>query len=1033
MAILDGQLFWDLFAQYQNILRSSPPSQEDSDILSAILDYYRFFLRYQVTISTSSSPSKTFIALAVNMYENSFVSKSSRKWIRRSDTHWVDWVNRSKAKGDPLATLNVGIIATGRDTFEERVCIVGVRSDGRRVVKIYDSTVLVASASGGTAKLEGELVLDENDQEDGSSVVCSFSRDGSLLAISTRSVSIYNASDLSFCRSGVDPDLTDGDVVTALVWTKGDNFIVTASDGDAPGRVVIWDARSMAIIRIVDEDFPRQPIAVSLGTIGFWDEMRQWFVLLHVDEFVNDPDSPSAIQYIQRRAHTQPSPDGCSRLALAHRGPFALLADDDGKGYTLLNFTNHSTLAKIPMDVDGVRQIALSPEGNFIAIVPNDSPVIFIFGLITQSKESNALDSFSQLGTVLGTDPRSSTDCSLICCLFSRSGNTILTEGENYNIRIWDRFELGDHSNLNFKSTLNHLPPSILPIENAKTGAPLGWVISNGGMNISLVDLMGRSRVLCHDLPAVPAQSKDAIIGVASCISPKPLIACISESGTVSLVSVGNMGTSSSWVGSVGSLISKRLGLNTDVAKTITQFNTLKLGTQSNPTFIAFFASSTSKAEVISFVTGHEDGSVSIWECLVSSVDTTSSLQMTLRLNLGRITKITVSNSGNRTMAIALEGTVIILWNGLDDDPETSVKVLVPPNDTHGHFYSELRSDIQQFSQPIEFSHSQDSLLATGTTKGTIVLWNTNASVSQTLQCVTPTNNPTPSSSPVVAIAWSFDDATIASITHDSALTLHDTVTAQVIWTYSLAIIPSPLANVCFSSTARDVSLLSIDGTLTVFHLNGTWPVAPSNNSNNRTHSQLIPPSASRGSVRFSSQFPQPAEPDFIKLGGWDSKICTWLMDRRNKLSKSVGPEGWMKSTGSGAHGHVALLEIPSLERGTYEVSCDIEINTQNQNDLVPLLFISGLNSSEVMGERGTNEEWNGVRGFTRLFPIEEQMELAGLGMSRVRLGYIKTVCRIDVCVIDLKRIPGDGQPVALGTVHVSISFLPIYVCNGQY
>ncbi|KAI8853884.1 hypothetical protein BC829DRAFT_259500 [Chytridium lagenaria] len=66
--------------------------------------------------------------------------------------------------------------------------------------------------------------------------------------------------------------------------------------------------------------------------------------------------------------------------------------------------------------------------------------------------------------------------------------------------------------------------------------------------------------------------------------------------------------------------------------------------------------------------------------------------------------------------------------------------------------------------------------------------------------------------------------------------------------------------------------------------------------------------------------------------------------------------------------------------------------------------------------------ELQGLRGFTRFFPIEEQMALAGKGVVTLHLGYVKASCKLNSSCIDLKRIPGNGEPFSFGEVH----FIPV-------
>ncbi|KAJ1558268.1 hypothetical protein HK405_014051, partial [Cladochytrium tenue] len=89
---------------------------------------------------------------------------------------------------------------------------------------------------------------------------------------------------------------------------------------------------------------------------------------------------------------------------------------------------------------------------------------------------------------------------------------------------------------------------------------------------------------------------------------------------------------------------------------------------------------------------------------------------------------------------------------------------------------------------------------------------------------------------------------------------------------------------------------------------------------------------------------------------------------------------------------------------------------------LVPLKFICGLDPADGTPAGERDPQLDAIRGFTRLFPVEEQQSLAGRGFTTIRLGYLKALCRLDACFIDLKRIPVAGQLPTFGEVH----FVPV-------
>ncbi|KAI9362101.1 hypothetical protein DFJ73DRAFT_13009 [Zopfochytrium polystomum] len=525
-AAADAGLLSDLLASFRSAL-----SRESAEalLLPQLVDYYRFLLGSADILSTNPH---RLVSLAANLYQGSAVASDARRWISAnaaSTFNWLEWQNRPLARGEPIATLRGSdgpggtpldsLVVTGRDTHGERVAMVGVRTfDGRAGAVLFDTAeIRAAGTGGGTARLLARIVVsfarsrnsviadadgevqDNGDDGEGEEeevpLTCAFSRRGDQLAIAGRAILVLGGFD--FARRGVgrDPDLPPGDVITAIAWTKGDGCIVTASDGEEPGRLVLWDADSFALLRIIRTQYPRQPVAASYATLGFWDEYRSLFILLDVDELAEDAESGLSLQYIPCKAHTDPPPDGKSRFAIAHRAPYVLIASDDGKGYLLIDFKAKRPVARMTMDVDSVQQVALSHDGRKVAVVPSENKVIFVLGLqlpdpsgsnpstgVSKSGE-NQLGTFRHLGSVLGVDPSTVEDAGTAAsCLFSRSGNTILTEGEFGSIRVWDVNELGDHSTLRFKTLLPSLPQGLVPVSsssasNTLSAATWSWAL----------------------------------------------------------------------------------------------------------------------------------------------------------------------------------------------------------------------------------------------------------------------------------------------------------------------------------------------------------------------------------------------------------------------------------------------------------------------------------------------------------------------------------------------------------------------------
>ncbi|KAI8853882.1 hypothetical protein BC829DRAFT_259498 [Chytridium lagenaria] len=236
--------------------------------------------------------------------------------------------------------------------------------------------------------------------------------------------------------------------------------------------------------------------------MGFWDEYRSLFILLDVDELAEDAESGLFLQYIPSVPHVDPPPDGPSRFALAHRSPCVLIAADDGKGYILIDFKAKRPMARLTMDVDHVRQVALSADGMKVAVVSTDNKVITVYGLQpidnANKTDGSPAGQYVLLGTVVGLDPALNPDAANNACVFSRSGNTIVTDGPADTVRVWDMLELGDHSTLKFNSVLPNLPQGLAPLNSMSVSHTVGWAITEGPTAISLADAVGRNRVRTH-------------------------------------------------------------------------------------------------------------------------------------------------------------------------------------------------------------------------------------------------------------------------------------------------------------------------------------------------------------------------------------------------------------------------------------------------------------------------------------------------------------------------------------------------------
>jgi WD40 repeat protein len=1071
---IEAGLIWDLLASFRAALAKD---SADGLLLPQLVDYYRFLLAHADTLV--ADPTRLLPA-AANLYRGSSVADDARKWIAANAPgfSWAEWVNRPSARGEPLATLKGTdgggspmdrMLVTGRDTYGEKVVLVGVRADGRRGASLYDTAEIQAAPSGGGfARLLAKTIVTVSQTEEGEAfddeeeypLICVFSRRGHQILLAGRSIVSLDGNTLERKGVGKDPELPEGDVITAAAWSKEDGCIVTSSDGQEPGRLVLWNADTFTVLRVIKTQYPRQPIASSYGTLGFWDEYRSLFILLDVDELAEDAESGLFLQYIPSTPHTDPPPDGPARFGLAHRATLVLVASDDGKGYVLIDYKAKKPLARLPMEVDNVRQVAVSHDGRKVAVVPNDNKVIFVFALHMPETPNDTMGTFRLIGTVLGVDPSmASGDASSTSCLFSRSGNTVLTDGENDAVVVWDSQDLGDHSILRFRSVLPNLNQGLSPIVSSAATQPIGWSVTEGPIDVSLADASGRARVRSHRIavetnPRHPKTlKKDIVLGIAT-HPTKPFIGTVTDLGTFCLLAADRMPDEpGTWVGALWSTAFGK-GVGKDDDGRLFTFNVKAAGAQSSPTCIAFLPTSATSitsptmttsqssphpapTESAVFATGHEDGSIYVWEWSPASDTKAMKPIITLRLNVGRITSITAANTGSRRIAFTMDDSAVVIWNGDNDDPESAF-VLVPPisyDDEVSVSSARLSSaSARSFNQPtsswnldrpcaVAFSRTKDHLLATGSVNtGTVTIWNCVDKVRRFLLMPSSVEN---KPAPIMAIGWAMDDASIVSVSEDKKAVVHNTVTGDVVWVHDLWMIKPPLNVVSLSHGARHLSAVDHDGEMTIIHLHGEWPSAA-------TAATAKPHQAGHPIASLLHKFPPPPEAEFVEINEWDPSVSAQLVRRRTEKNERSSYL-WEKSAGSGTHGHVGLLRLnDGMPRGTYEVLCEMDIpnapepadamddgNGNPVPSFVPLKFVCGADESDPYGAV-EDPELHAVRGFTRLFPEEEQKLLAGKGPTTLRLGYIKAACKLDTCYIDLKRIPGPGEAPDFGIVHVS-------------
>ncbi|KAJ3066681.1 hypothetical protein HDU98_010025 [Podochytrium sp. JEL0797] len=1043
-------LLWDVLASYRFAM-----SLETAEvvIVQQLNDYYRFLLEHTEVLLFDPN---RLVPVAANLYAGSAVADEARKWIlsHSPGLNWIEWVNRPTARGEPLVTLRGTdggsasdvMMVTGRDTYDERLVLAGVRTfDNQPTVFLYDvEQIEAASVGGGKAKLLGKCYFQDPRGEvieQGVPLAVAYSRKGDQIAVGARSIVFLDGFDLSIKKVGRDPTLPEGDLITAVAWTAKDGCIVSASDGSQPGRIGLWDAGSLTLLKVIPATMnPRQPVTCSFNMLGFWDEGREHFALLDIDELASDPEGTGHIQYIHNKPHSNPPPDCCARFAMSFRGDYAILAEETGNGYLLIDMHAKRPVARLEMKVDRVRFISISHDGKRVAIVPTDDKVIHIHGITVDSKpavEEGNLYTYQHLGTILGVDPAVS-DGSPISCVFSRSGKTVLTDGEYGSVRVWSVEELGDHAVTKYVSTLAAAYRNVVPIRNSEGGECIGWAVNEGSATVSLSDKRAGVALQANQvgtekrLRRVGFSRKDLVTGLAAHLT-KPVVASVTNNGNLTLLYAEQAFHEKGWTGALKSAFSKKEGVYS------VSFNVMRDGGYISPSCIAFLNSESatvngiaegSVSEILSFAVGYEDGTVSIWDWNSSTSLAGLVPTVTLKLGVGRVTSIVATNiASSRAVALTVDDGCVLLWDGVSSNVN-SVEVLVQPSEVGNNTYISMRAgpklknrrsvtSIMSITGLLErnsdhavavvFSNTQGQLLATGETDGMITIWNTEAKVKRSL--LIHSNDILPA--PVTAIAWASDDAAIVSLTEDKRVAIHNTVTGNIVWIHELWMVSPHINCASFANSARDLVVLDHEGGLTSIHLHGDWPTAanadvfsPSTKSSNDSNHPVI---------RHKAAYPDAPEPEFADFMQWTPELTHRLVEARS-IKNSRTAYQWEFSTGSSTHGHVALVRLnEGLPRGAYEVVCNVEVV---EEPTVPLKFLCWTTGDSHV----VDPELDVVHGFTRLVPLEEQKQLMGKGTVCLRLGFIKTNCRLENCCIDLTRVPGEGEPIAFGDVH----FLPV-------
>ncbi|KAJ3238719.1 hypothetical protein HDU81_007299 [Chytriomyces hyalinus] len=1070
-AAIDAGLLDEVLACYKYSL----DHMGDTVYSAQLTEYYRFLITNYSALSKSP---RQLIPLAANLYTTSVLSGDARQWVksRAPDLNWAEWLNKPTSRGEPVAILKYEdqsqeLTVTGRDTFSSLIAVAGI--------KVYDmvpALLLFEIDYKATAvlpeersRLRRQCLLEINEDEQQMPLTCCFSRSGKMIAVASRSLTFLKTTDLSQLRRVDDPSLPEGDIITAIAWTKDDGCVVTASDGSEPGRIVLWDAGSFTVLRAIKSQYPRQPVCTSYSTMGFWDEYRDLFILLDVDELASDADSGLFLQYIPTKAHSDPPVDGCARFALAHKSPLVLVATDDGKGYTMIDFRSKKPVARADVEIDSVRFVALSSDGSKIAIVPIEGRVIHILGLTESQekpgKETPELPTFMHMGTILGADAEQPI------CHFSRNRLTIVTDGDSGTSQVWAINDLGDHSTVRYISLLPALSQGLCPIINSSS--VLGWAISENRTEISLSEGKGKSKVRTYDVvseegynsPSKGAMYKDMVVAISN-HPDKPFTIVVTDQGQVTLLYNDNISIDQrAWIKGLWNSKKVEDGL-------IASLDLRELSTISCPTSVTFVPTTltavnpkdTPVGEILTFVTGHEDGSLHLWEWSPQTFDPKP--VKSLHLKHGRVTSLSAANGGSHAVAATLDEKTVVIWDGNSEDLD-ALTVLIYPVEVSSNergslsmaanyhrwssssLWSSNGLSDSNLSRPtaVAFSSSNDKHVATGESEGQTTIWFLDSKTKRTLMTHPDKQS---SSFSILAICWSTDDATVASFSEDKRVTVHNTSTGDLVWVHDLWMISSPPKVACFVFGARHLSVLDIYGSLTLVHLHGKWPSSKafaSSKTRLGAVRNLISSSASKISNMitagsnsaevhpittpgFSSD---PQELQEFEIQGWNQSVITKMNQNRLELN-SRSSDQWQFTTGSGSHGHVGLLRLDSgLPRGVFEVICEIEIpanvgGLQTETQQIQLQFICGANEGS---KQVIDPELEVLRGFIRYFPSEEQKQLAGLGVVNLHLGYIKTLCSINTCYIDLKRIPGEGEMFKLGAVHFvpadSALYEPVY------
>ncbi|KAJ3073363.1 hypothetical protein HDU98_001712 [Podochytrium sp. JEL0797] len=1062
-----------------------------------LAEYYRFLI---VNYNVLSRTPRHLIPMAANLYSTSLISGDVRSWIksRAPDLNWAEWVNRPASRGEPVALLRPSdatqeLTITSRDTFSNLVAVAGIRNtDGASCVSLYEVHAGRGSGAvlpGGRGRMVGTAVVNVEVEEEGMPLVCCFSRTGKGMVVAARTVVFLNTRSLETVGRAVDPGLPGEDLITAVAWTKDDGCVVTASDGSEPGRIVLWDALSFSLLRVIKSQYPRQPICTAFSTIGFWDEYRHLFILLDVDELASDAESGLFLQYIPTKSHTDPPADGCARFALAHKSPLVLVATDEGTGYTVIDYRAKKAVGRVEMDVDTVRSVSISSDGMRVAVVPQEGKVIHVLGVDAGAagKEEEGgevfVPTFAYMGTILG-----GMEVDRPGCLFSRNRMSVLTDGEVGETQVWSLNDLGDHSTVRYSSLLPALSQAVTPVM-AGGGASIGWAVTENWTDVSLSDSKGKSKVRSYEVSVEgasdkfsdpkPAFFKDVVVSIDG-HPTKPFTVVLTDQGYLSVLYNDSISSERGWIKGLWKSKKVEDGL-------IATYNLCRDPKITSPTSVAFVKANVAAGQpqavngvpvdYLSFVTGHEDGGVFLWDWSTLAEDIVQ--VQSIQLGYGRISELVTAGAAlSKSVAVVVDDRTVVLWDGVSSDAGSALVVVPPGNmpvggsersSQAGPIHQVRRSSSSVWSTTgiydqnmarstvVAFSNHSDQILATGEPDGYVNVWFLETLKKRALVTHPERRSSGSSTFPILAMGWSVDDGAIACLSEDKRVTIHGVESGELLWIHDLWMVAPLLKVASFVGGSRQLSCVDVYGTFTLVNLHGKWP-SPKTAAANKTRlgafKNAITSSATKiGQMITASGDVEDFHPvataglnlevhelESFTLLPWDTTIATQLKQNRVE-SHSRSSDQWQYTTGSGSHGHVALLRLDTgLPRGTFEVFCEMEIpesfasrRVANQTGL-HLKFVCGITEARVQEYRNAADaELEVVRGFTRFVPVEEQKQLAGMGRVNLRLGFIKTLCSINTCYIDLKRVPGEGEIFKLGSVHFVPADPTLYTPYYQY